>query len=175
MVKVLVIHGPNLNLLGRREPGIYGTATLADVDRDLRALAKELGVEVQTLQSNHEGTVIDHLHSAIGRFQAVVLNAGGLTHYSIALRDAIAAIQVPVVEVHVSNIHAREPFRNVSVISPVSAGQIAGFGTHSYLLGLRAAVAIAQQRAQPPAQGSAPRPDSASRRRTGAPARRRSR
>ncbi len=153
MVKVLVIHGPNLNLLGRREPSLYGTATLADVDRELRALGKELGAEVQTLQSNHEGTVIDHLHSAMGRFQAVVLNAGGLTHYSVALRDAVAAIQVPVVEVHVTNIHAREPLRRVSVIAPVVAGQIAGFGMHSYLLGLRAAVALAQQR-QPPGSGS---------------------
>ncbi len=153
MVKVLVIHGPNLNLLGRREPSLYGTATLADVDRELRALGKELGAEVQTLQSNHEGTVIDHLHSAMGRFQAVVLNAGGLTHYSVALRDAVAAIQVPVVEVHVTNIHAREPLRRVSVIAPVVAGQIAGFGMHSYLLGLRAAVALAQQR-QAPGSGS---------------------
>lgn len=171
MVKVLVIHGPNLNLLGRREPAIYGTATLADVDRELRTLAKELGVEVQTLQSNHEGTVIDHLHSAVGRFQAVVLNAGGLTHYSIALLDAIGAIQVPVIEVHVTNIHAREPFRGVSVISPVVVGQIAGFGTLSYLLGLRAAVAVAQQRQQA-SQGSGARAEPV-RRRGGAAAPRR--
>jgi len=145
MAKVLVLHGPNLNLLGRREPHLYGTTTLEDVDRSLRALARELDVEVETFQSNHEGALLDHLQAAAGRYDAVVLNAGGLTHTSVALRDAIAAIPVPVVEIHVTNPHAREPFRHVSMIAPVVRGRIEGFGVQSYLLGLRAAATLAQQ------------------------------
>lgn len=163
MVKVLVIHGPNLNLTGRRQPEIYGTTTLEEIDRDLRTLGKELGAEVQILQSNHEGTIIDHLHSAASRFDAVVLNPSGLGHNSVSLRDALAAIQLPVVEVHLSNIHAREPFRHISLVTPVAAGQITGFGPQSYALGLRAAVALAQRRsaAETP---SAPRASSGARR-----------
>ena len=147
--RVLVIHGPNLNLLGQREPAVYGTATLAEVDRRIRTLARDLGVSVDAMQSNHEGVIIDRLHAARGRYDAVVLNAGALTHYSYALRDAIASISLPVVEVHLSNIHAREAFR-ISVIAPVVKGQIAGFGVHSYLLGLRAALALAGEPAPPP-------------------------
>ena len=142
MAKVLVIHGPNLNLLGQRQPDIYGTTTLAEIDRRLVALARAEGAGVDTYQSNHEGAIIDRLHAAQGRYDAIVLNAGALTHYSYSLRDAIAAISVPVIEVHLSNIHAREAFR-VSVIAPVVRGQISGFGADSYLLGLRAALAVA--------------------------------
>ena len=147
--RVLVIHGPNLNLLGQREPAVYGTATLAEVDRRIQALARDLGASVDAMQSNHEGVIIDRLHAARGRYDAVVLNAGALTHYSYALRDAIASIPLPVVEVHLSNIHAREAFR-ISVIAPVVKGQIAGFGLQSYLLGLRAALALAGSPASPP-------------------------
>jgi 3-dehydroquinate dehydratase-2 len=155
MVKVLVIHGPNLNLTGRRQPEIYGSTTLEEIDRDLRTLGKELSAEVQTLQSNHEGTIIDHLHSAASRFDAIVLNPGGLGHNSVSLRDAITSIQLPVIEVHLSNIHAREPFRHKSLITPVAAGLVAGFGPHSYQLGLRAAVAVVQQKAATQAGGAA--------------------
>jgi 3-dehydroquinate dehydratase-2 len=151
---VLVIHGPNLNLLGQREPAIYGTTTLAEVNRRIHALARELGAAVDTAQSNHEGVIVDRLHAAQGRYEAVVLNAGALTHYSYALRDAIASITVPVIEVHLSNIHAREAFR-ISVIASVVKGQIAGFGVHSYLLGLRAALAFAAPAG--PARGNARR------------------
>lgn len=143
MARVLVLHGPNLNLLGRREPHLYGTATLEDVERELRVLARELGVEIETAQSNHEGTLIDRLQTAPARYGAVVFNPGGLTTTSIALRDAILAIGIPVVEVHVTNIHAREHFRHHSMIAGAAAGQIAGFGVQSYLLGLRAAAALA--------------------------------
>jgi 3-dehydroquinate dehydratase-2 len=143
MARVLVLHGPNLNLLGRRESHIYGTATLEDVELALRTLARELGVELDTAQSNHEGTLIDRLQTAPARYGAVVFNPGALTHTSVALRDAIAAIGIPVVEVHVTNIHAREAFRHHSMIAGAAAGQIAGFGVQSYLLGLRAAAALA--------------------------------
>lgn len=147
MVRVLVIHGPNLNLLGQREPAIYGRMTLAEIDRRLQALARAEGAVAETFQSNHEGAIIDRLHAAQGRYAAVVLNAGALVHYSYALRDAIASIPVPVIEVHLSNIHAREAFR-ISVIAPAVKGQIVGFGVHSYLLGLRAALALAETGAQ---------------------------
>ena len=138
---ILVLHGPNLNLLGRREPGIYGSQSLETIDDNLIRLGGELGVEVLTLQSNHEGELINALHSTPA--QAVVLNAGAWTHYSYALRDAIAAIEIPVVEVHMSNTAARaEEWRHKSVISEVCAGSIFGFGAMSYELGLRAAFSL---------------------------------
>lgn len=143
MVRILVVHGPNLNLLGIREPEVYGRVTLPEIDRALEALGAELGATIECFQSNHEGAIIDALQASRGRCQAVVINPGAYTHYSIAVRDAIAALDVPAVEVHLSNTHKREPFRKVSVVSPVVTGTIAGFGVDSYYLGLRAAVRLA--------------------------------
>jgi 3-dehydroquinate dehydratase-2 len=137
MHRILVLHGPNLNALGTREPEIYGHATLEDIDRRLRALAAELGVEVECLQSNHEGVLIDALHQARGRSDGVLLNPGGLTHTSVALRDAVAATGLPVIEVHVSNPQARESFRHTSTVSAAAAAVVQGFGADSYLLALR--------------------------------------
>jgi 3-dehydroquinate dehydratase-2 len=143
-LRALVLHGPNLNLLGTREPGIYGHATLADVDRTVQTHGRAHGITVVCRQSNHEGELIGWLQTAAReRFFGVVFNPGAFTHYSIALRDAVAAIDVPVVEVHLSNVHAREEFRRHSVIAPAARGQIAGFGPQSYILGLDALVALA--------------------------------
>lgn len=138
--RILVLHGPNLNLLGRRQPEIYGQLTLDQVNQKIRGLARELDVEVETRQSNSEGELVDWIHEASGRFGAIVINAGAYTHSSLALRDALAAVGLPAVEVHISNIYKREEFRRRSMIAEAVVGQIAGFGVHSYLLGLRAAV-----------------------------------
>src|SRR5215217_7913321 len=139
-MKILILHGPNLNLLGTREPQVYGSMTLADINSKLVDLAKEMGAELTCLQSNQEGGLIDALHEARIWAKGVVFNPGGYTHTSIALRDAISAIQIPVVEVHLSNVYAREEFRHVSMISAVCLGKVTGFGWRSYLLGLRALV-----------------------------------
>ncbi len=139
-MKVLILHGPNLNLLGEREPAIYGSMTLEEINRRLADLARELGVEVRTIQSNHEGTLIDALQDARGWAQGVVFNPGGYTHTSVALRDTISAIGIPVIEVHLSNVDAREDFRRTSVLSPVCKGKIVGLGWRSYEMGLRALV-----------------------------------
>jgi 3-dehydroquinate dehydratase-2 len=137
-VNVLVIHGPNLNLLGTREPETYGTQTLAGLDARIAAEASALGLSVRSVQHNSEGAIVDELHAAKGQFDGIVLNAGAYTHYGYALRDAIAAIGIPTIEVHLTNTLAREPFRATSVIGPVCRGTIAGFGAASYLLALHA-------------------------------------
>jgi 3-dehydroquinate dehydratase-2 len=142
MPDILVLHGPNLNLLGVREPGIYGDLTLDEIDRRLVKLGEELGLEIRTRQSNIEGELVDAIQDASAWAAGVLFNAAAYTHTSVALRDAIAAIPIPVVEVHLSNIYAREPFRHVSLIAPVCAGSISGFGMQSYLLGLRALAEI---------------------------------
>ena len=137
-MNILVLHGPNLNLLGLREPAVYGRITLAEINTRLSALAEARGATLKIVQSNHEGVLIDEIHAAREQAAGILINPGGYTHTSVALRDAISAIGLPAVEVHLSNIHAREPFRHHSYLSAVCAGTIAGFGWRSYLLGLSA-------------------------------------
>jgi len=144
--RVLVLHGPNLNLIGTREPEIYGTDRLVDIDRWLAELAEELGVGLDTFQSNSEGLLVDRIQAARGVYSVIVINAAAYTHTSIAIRDALIAADVPVVEVHLSNIHKREPFRHHSLIADIAVGQVLGFGAQSYLLGLRAAADLALRR-----------------------------
>jgi 3-dehydroquinate dehydratase-2 len=145
MAKFLMLHGINLNMFGKRDPAQYGTETLAEIDGRAQALAQELGVELETFQTNSEGAMCERIHRAHGeRVDGVIINAGAWTHYSYGIRDALAILEAPVIEVHMSNIHSREEFRHHSVIAAIARGQIAGFGVDSYLLGLRAAVAAAQ-------------------------------
>lgn len=138
MKKILVLHGPNINLTGIREPGTYGKDTLENINEEIQDCVHSLGMECDIFQSNHEGALIDKIHEALEGYDGIVINAGAYTHYSYALRDAISSVKKPCVEVHMSNIHAREPFRHESVIAPVCVGQICGFGKNSYLLGVRA-------------------------------------
>jgi 3-dehydroquinate dehydratase-2 len=144
-MRILVLHGPNLNLLGRREPQLYGTETLADVNARLEALARELGTELLIVQSNHEGVLIDTLHANIDKADGAIINPAGITHYGVPLHDAIAAMPFPVIEVHLSNIAAREEWRHRSMIAPVVDGTVQGLGWRSYTAALRAVVEIARE------------------------------
>ncbi|TMA57861.1 MAG: type II 3-dehydroquinate dehydratase [Deltaproteobacteria bacterium] len=143
--KVLILNGPNLNLLGKRQPEIYGKLTLAQIEQKVRMLARELGIEIEFRQSNSEGELVTWIQEAANKFGAIVINPAAYTHTSLAMRDAVSALGIPTVEIHISNIHQREPFRHHSFIAEVAVGQIAGFGVDSYLLGLRAAAELIQE------------------------------
>lgn len=143
-MKILVIHGPNLDILGNREPGVYGKTTLAEINKKIQDLANEEGLEVRIVQSNHEGKIVEEISSS--QEDALVINPAAYTHTSVAIRDAITARKIPTVEVHLSNIYAREEFRHKSLIAPVAVGQISGFGVDSYLLGLKAAIAYLKKK-----------------------------
>jgi len=145
---VMVLHGPNLNLLGTREPAIYGRTTLRDIDRRLVEVGRELGLSVKTFQSNSEGELVDRIQAARGRIDVLIINPAAYTHTSIAIRDAIGALEAPVIEVHLSNVYKREPFRHHSTVADIVEGRIIGFGAESYVLALRAAVGIVAARAQ---------------------------
>ncbi|MDP3730800.1 MAG: type II 3-dehydroquinate dehydratase [Candidatus Omnitrophota bacterium] len=142
MKKILVIHGPNLNLLGKREPDIYGKVTIDDINSGLKKMAKTKKVTLEIVQSNHEGKIVELIGKSAGKFAAILINPAAYTHTSVAIRDAVSSVKIPTVEVHLSNIYAREEFRHTSLISPVARGQICGFGKMSYLLGLEAAIGL---------------------------------
>ena len=144
-IAVLVIHGPNLNLLGEREPEVYGRTRLADIDNELKRLGRELEMKVETFQSNSEGGIVDRIQKARGKCDVLLINPGAYTHTSVAIRDAIAAVNIPVIEVHLSNVYRREPFRHHSTIADIAHGRIMGFGAESYSLALRAARTIAEE------------------------------
>ena len=146
MTKILVIHGPNLNLLGQREPGVYGSITIREINDHLKKVAKSHKVKIDFFQSNHEGEIVSKIGKAEAVYQAIVMNPAAYTHTSVAIRDAVSAVGVPVIEVHLSNIYAREEFRHQSLIAPVAKGQISGFGAKSYELGLLAALSVLQDK-----------------------------
>ncbi len=145
MPKILVIHGPNLNLLGAREVDVYGTVTIDDINAELAKIARAKNVTLEVMQSNHEGDIVEAIGKAKGAFDAILINPAAYTHTSIAIRDAISAVNIPTVEVHLSNIYAREEFRHTSLIAPVAKGQVSGFGMTSYTLGLEAAIGLAKK------------------------------
>jgi len=146
MHKILVIHGPNLNLLGSREPDIYGKVSIEKINKELLKSAKKNKVQLKIVQSNHEGEIVDLIGNSKNKFNAIIINPAAYTHTSVAIRDAIAAVSVPTVEVHLSNIYAREEFRHTSLISAVAVGQVSGFGANSYILGLEAAISIIKKK-----------------------------
>lgn len=145
MAKILIIHGPNLNLLGGREVDIYGKFTLQEINAELKKIAKAEKADLEILQSNHEGEIVEKIGKAKGRFDCILINPAAYTHTSVAIRDAISAVAIPTIEVHISNIYAREDFRHTSLVAPVAVGQVSGFGMNSYKLGLKAAIDIAKR------------------------------